>query len=1496
MKKYISVIAFLLSLFLLSSSLLSCGEHTVDNIESTVEESSSSESDESTAEESNSSESNESTAEESNSSESDESTAEESNSSESDESTAEESNSSESDESYSSDESNSSDGGSSGGETETLEPDREHPKEDLLITGKNAELISRANALAGGVGIKYSNPERTEITVTNKISSFGYLIKNGESGMLLSHLSDSDGNKYIENTMDVFVKMKDGSEYFASDSTTEPILNIYRYGYYYYENRIEGQIFSGEMTTTNIYEIKHTRLRQKHGIDLISDDGGILAFKTSTPVDDPWISFRNVSFDAENHDYIEITLRAEDVTGNADVYIMAGGHTAFSSEQKKSFTIIDDSEFHTYRIPLSDLTDYSGKVTGIRFDINTSAGALVEISSVRALKADFGGAPEALSIQRSFLTYSDKLHHLVQFSAANTVSGIEQVGMITTLDASRVSSIIVGDGKGNHNFLDEVDWASAKYVGFDVKNVGVFGYIMPCDDKSGELFVTLEDGVYKIIQTVNVNGGSISPSESGTGNANDLIFGQRIYTDDRHSFEDFILAAECERNPLQNRNFKVEYSESDNAEYLGYDALRGYYAFSLSGTDFSQAYNKFPNKQYRVSFAVRGDDFDRQIYIMTRTPSGNLESAALLDNEDLLLPVPLEVAKNFCGDGENTIFNLDDTAYGETYFPLVVNARELSRYTVVNLYQNWGRFPLKQISSIQFVTPYYHLSTGVTETNCIVPLTVSGPGLPDHRAMSAPFWPTQPQHNSGGTHSFLSYTDAEGRFSASNNTYASIGSYGPTYCDLTLGYEGYDGKIKSEYTHLEMPQTDENRAYYTMTYTVLEDISFNDFARDFSFYKVTDNDPEGTYKKVGYLDKNNESRVVEAVGSEGDGKKYVLGDLCPYFTFFDMPDYDRENKSSHGYTNLSFLIYDYEVTVGGERIDANFAVINTPGYLSLSLDIGNVELKAGDSVKINAIIMPWGSQESDYSGEEPDANVRRVRENTLLFPLLATANVDCEVMESVFLPKLRTTNGKSADFTLTGGYNNVAVRIYGFEKLTLPIVEEYVDGEWVKYELSSQSTPDQYGNGYPYDGYAVYYDGDGSYSYSFVTEMKGESRRFRISATEDFKGFPEPEIPAKDPDPINVYLDADEIYQSSLGLSTVSRSELMEDGAYVRYYGKTDTPEAFIMPYNLSENIGLKSTGQYVVVKYRFPEGIDNPDNFELFTSTQNLGPGTPDRFIINNIAPDAEWQVLIIDASTMTDSFLPSSDGSYLANYLRLDFFNGYVKEELYIDIAYMGMSDDLGKLLTLCGDMTYVRLVYGSESKLIDPKTGNTYEDPSLIYVKEGSGYVESSVPYVSIFDMLNGMGGDAPKFTQYGSNSKKGVDVIKHNRTTIAGSKLVFSGWAMAEGGIEKYVWSADGGLTWHDVEFYNASYFTEAGADHFKVMESVIGHTVIDEEATKVNVGFQGSPGSGENVRGIAADLSAYAGQVVNVTLAAVPKAEPDSLCVIIHVKGVTVLAE
>ena len=99
-----------------------------------------------------------------------------------------------------------------------------------------------------------------------------------------------------------------------------------------------------------------------------------------------------------------------------------------------------------------------------------------------------------------------------------------------------------------------------------------------------------------------------------------------------------------------------------------------------------------------------------------------------------------------------------------------------------------------------------------------------------------------------------------------------------------MGYLSDDGKIKITYNHMEMAQTDENRTYYEMSYEFLDDISFKDFAKDFSFYSVRSIDPMGVYTMFGYLDKSNKPRVVEAK-MEGDGAVYyTLGDNAPYFS------------------------------------------------------------------------------------------------------------------------------------------------------------------------------------------------------------------------------------------------------------------------------------------------------------------------------------------------------------------------------------------------------------------------------------------------------------------------------------------------------------------------------------------------------------------------------------------------------------------------------------
>ena len=1375
------------------------------------------------------------------------------------------------------------------------------------LEGEDAAIIEEASKLKNGVLTYYADSRKNSVVMENLNMTMDYGIKSKEGNMQITSLTDKEGHAYITNTMDVLLNMTDGSKYYASKSTVDASLNIYRYGYYYFENRIEGQIFTNGYEINNLFELNHLSIYSKNGLKgptSSKQEEGIAEFQRTGS--DPWVRFNMNPVNTADYDFMEITMRQDDVSGASDVFIIAGNATTFTSSQVYSFTpeATPEGEFVTYRIPLSEYNGYTGELKGIRVDVNTTLKAKFEIKSIKLYKADFGGAPTDLSIQRSFITYSDKLHQIVQFSTPKTVSGVDNVQIITKIAADTVNSFIVKDRKGVKTNLDEVIWQAVEYAGFDIKDAGIFGYILPCDEM-GTLTITLENGFYVVTQTKKIEGGEFIPSTQGSRNANDVFMGSRVYTDSNHTFDAFIHEAECERNPLEaDKNIDVN-RDYDGADFKGYDPLYGYYKFTVKGTSFNPAYYTFPNKQFRVNFTVKSDKYDRKMYFMTYTANGGLECATLLDGRDMLLPVPLEVCKNFAGDGENTIYNLDDAAYGEVYFPIVVKAKETKEYTVTNLYQNWGRYPLKQISSIQFFTPYYHLSTGVTETNCIVQLATNGPGLPDHRAMSAPFWPTQPQHNSGGGHNFLSYTAMDGTGAPSDNKSAIIDSYGPTYCDITLEYEGADGSILAQYIHTEMPQTDENRAYYEMTYTFQKDITFEDFSKQFRFYNCTDNNPKGVYTRVGYLDENNECQVTTAISENDKQQSFVLGDECPYFTFFDMPDWDREYKHAFGYTNLSFLVYNYEVISNGEKIDTNFLLVNTKDFLKLTLNLKEVSFKVGDTITVNAILMPWGSQELDGTYDEvQDQMVRDVRENTLLNPLTPTAVNDCEVLESVYVPKLRTTNGKSAEFTLSGGHNNVAVRIYGFDKLTVPVIEELVDGEWKTYEVSSIGTPDDQDFGYYYDGYMVYYDGDGTYSYSFVTTMdNGAPRTFRISAEKDFEGWPA-EVPSDKDEPVRedlltVYTDAYEINKMAIGAGAISGVELADDESYVRLFANPGASEAYFNFYSSSNEQykDLAATGQYAVIKYRLPASpVQKLPAFEIFTSTEHGSAMGPDRFNFGSLTYDGEWHVVILDLSKFLPTYVkPEADGSYKVEFLRIDFFNGKgIPKEMYVDFAYVGLCASLEEICELNSDMKEIILATNTGETVIDPSTGNIpSEEPNpTVFVDPSSGYTVTETPFASWIDLANGV------IIGTGTSYDKDIIILSYNDKTIQNSIFTISGWVCAEGGVEKYVWSCDGGKTWNDVIFSNGrTEYGDATQAYFDAVTSITksDYVIQDKEASKVNVRFQGSAGAGAQCPGIAADLSGYVGKTVNVTFAAVPKADTDSLCLIMYVKGIKVVA-
>ena len=1197
-------------------------------------------------------------------------------------------------------------------------------------------LVEHANSLTNAVNAYFEQvSNRSNVIIENQNITLNYGVSSF-ADQKVNYLNDKNGNTYVENTFDVFVKMTNGNTFYASKTNKNTTMNLYRFGYYMYEVRLEEQNFYNGIQINDSFVIENLKPKGTNSINAKLDKEGTLSAYV-TEANDPFINLNVSPYSADDYKFIEITIKSEaKATRSAHFYYQRANDSNFKSDQLVTFYLDADGEYHTYHIPLNTATNYDGTIKGLRLDLDAQAGEQFHIKEIKIINGDDGGAPD-LSLARSFYAYSDKLHHVSQVVAHTEVNNISEIGMVTKISADTVAKLIVKDGSNElHTSLEDVNWESAEYIGFDIISAGIFGYILPKDSTSGRLSVTLEDGYYVIIQTRTPENGTIIPSEEKTLNANDFYMGQRIYTDSSHTFDDFLFEAYCERNPLSAQRFKIDYDKSiADANAVGYDPLRGAYKFTLEGAkNFAIPQNSNPNKHYNVSFTVRGDELDRKVYVYTSTNSGNLECAVLLDESDMMLPIPLEVGKNFSeAEGERNIYNIDDDTYGEVIFPMIIGQNEKLTYTVVHLYQNWGKYPLKQISWIQFHAPYYHLSTGTTETNCIMPYYATKNGkaslqmLPDHRAWSAPLWAGDPQHTSGGSHTMLSYTDSNGLFFSSDNSINVVGAYGPTYADVTMYHTSDDGKIKYTINHMEMPQTDENRGYYEFKYEVLEDLTIKNFKQDFSFYSVTDNAGSAAYyKRLGYLNENNECTVVNT-NMSAEPAYYVLGNESPYFDYFDMANC----TSANGYVNLSFLVYNYEFIIGGEKSDANFVVKDYEKKAYLSLDLGEVTLKAGDTFTINAIIMPWGSQESEYPVDAPDYNVRDVRENTLLDPVIASPVENCQTIDSVYLPKVLSTDGKSATFTLSGGENNTAVRVYGFDKLTAPKIYEKIGDEWVEYVVNSSETPDKMGNYHYYDGYNVYYDGDGKYSYSFIVTMDdGAPRTFKVEAHKDFEPWPEIDD-VEIPDPIDLYLDPKEISEVIVYHAQFSAIELgYEDFDYISFYGNSHVPtltESFFYAYQ----DGTAPTGGLLVLKYRLPES--NPDkitNIEFYLSTDKpAAKGSEDSYWVSGgIIPDGEWHVLIVDVASFGKSaFVVNGDGEYVPQYIRVDPFNTSVSKDTRMDIAFIGMADTREEIYELCTDLDSITLCKNNSTNLIliDPKTGE------VISGNDGGGTTPSTPP---------------------------------------------------------------------------------------------------------------------------------------------------------------------
>ena len=1299
--------------------------------------------------------------------------------------------------------------------------------------GDESLIIENADSLANGVQAYFVDENREQFIVKNQQMNLTYEL-NAEGNKQVASLTTKDGTKtYIENTMDAFVTIDGKDRLYASDSSSAATANLRRLGYYYYDARFEGQDFlAGAVATKGdgeSYDVKNFWVQNSLDVTITSggsksSPGSVSGTITNTGNEntlDPYIVFgesdpswtdslrgykyESIAYSADTYNYISITMTvSEGITGATFFYEVSGAE-GFTQYKSVSFRVIGDGQSHEYMVPMFNGSDYSGTIGRLRLDFSGGIDETFTVSELAVVQVDMGDSIEGLQVARSFLVYTDKMHSFTQFATTKNVENIAEFGVEVKIPTASVGSYVVkADGTTYNDYTSVADWHTAEYVGFYILDVGVFGYIMPYDGSGGKLTVTVEDGNYVIRQTNAPETNTLIPSYEGMEipNGNDFCIGQRIYTDTNDTLTEFIAEAELERDPLTSEN--IEVSEDCDGSFVGYDAIRGIYKFNIDGFHgFSEPALSAINKKFHVNFTVTGDEKDRNIWVMTATTGGCLESAVLLDANEMLIPVPVQVGKNFSEENP-TLFNIDDIAYGESIFPMEVKAASSAEYTVVNAYQNWGKYPLKQISWIQFSTPYYHLSTGVTESTCITPMYSTKAAyrtystLPDFRPMSAPFWSDQPQHPTCGDHKWLMYTDSEGNFNGSENYNNVITSHGPTYAEIEMQNISDDGNIRVTYTHMEMPQTDENRTYYQIKYEILGDISFTDFSRDFQFYSVESMDPTGLYQRVGYLGTDN-TCYVAAAKEKGTSEQYELGSYYPYFSFFDM-DGATSSHNRGGYSNLGFIVCGSDISIKNATETPRFVLNDLGGKLSLSLNMEAVTLKAGDSITINAILLPWGSQEMEGTYDDiQDKNVRDVRADMALRPVTITPVENAEVVESVYLPRVKTTNGTEAIFTISGDESNQTIRVDGFTMLTDPKIQEWseIESKWVDYAVCSATTPDVNGDGHSYDGYGVYYNSeDGTYSYSFVITLNGnQARKFKVVADTAFDGWELSVDSNVSLQNMNVLFAGDDLRARNIMVNSnaaASDAQTDESGVtFVRFTPKAAGQKEFYT--NLYAATDPVNTGKYVVIKYRLPsttaQTVQDSAYMEIYTSTENATATSSDSYVIDNhkVFFDDAWHLAIFDAASFpSKTFKPEADGTCLTRYMRIDFLNGVeIPTDTYMDVAYVGMTDSISEIFAYdtnfkdawmlyskadvtAGTRLYSQITAPEENEIVNIGVANIVINPDDLFIVPVNIQNNTGISYLDIMPVY-----DNTKFTFMGY-----VNGEVMNGLSMSGSHITWS----------------------------------------------------------------------------------------------------------------------
>ena len=183
------------------------------------------------------------------------------------------------------------------------------------LEGEDAKAIENAYLLANGVHAYYTDGKRSGFVTENQNMKLTYST-DMLSERKVTSLTDKNGNAYLYDTMDIFVKMQNGGTYYASKSANSTKvsqfagLNIFRFGYYYYDVRIEDQNFVNEIKVLAEKSLDIRKIASKEGVDTKYGSNGLTCYLTGNSVD-PQVVFSNISFDTADYNYLAITMKSD---------------------------------------------------------------------------------------------------------------------------------------------------------------------------------------------------------------------------------------------------------------------------------------------------------------------------------------------------------------------------------------------------------------------------------------------------------------------------------------------------------------------------------------------------------------------------------------------------------------------------------------------------------------------------------------------------------------------------------------------------------------------------------------------------------------------------------------------------------------------------------------------------------------------------------------------------------------------------------------------------------------------------------------------------------------------------------------------------------------------------------------------------------------------------------------------------------------------------------